>query len=166
MSATYTIHLHKPDGRTISYPADLIERTATRIVLRAVWMLPLVDLGMLQFAPGDLLYETFYTDRWYNVFAVYTPAHTLKGWYCNLARPARLRADAVESDDLLLDLVVLPDGSAPHLLDEAEYAAWDLPRHDPAAAAAVNAALHDLYALSRAALPPFVADPERLLVEV
>lgn len=162
----YTVHLHKHTGKTISYPADLIERTATQIVLRAVWSLPPVDLGMLQFAPGDLLYETFYTDRWYNVFAVYTPQHTLKGWYCNLARPARLHAASVESDDLLLDLVVLPDGSAPHLLDQAEYAAWGLAQHDPAAAAAVDAALHELHALSRAALPPFVAHPEYLPVEV
>ena len=155
----YTVHLHKPDGRTISYAATLREYTAEYVLLHARWTMPTVDLGVLCFEPQDVLLEYFYPTRWYNVFALYTPTGTLKGWYCNLARPARLHPAAVESDDLLLDLVVLPEPRTLHLLDADEYAAWGLAQHDPAAHAAVQAALAELSTRAQAGAPPFIMQP-------
>ncbi len=155
----YTVHLHKPDGRTISYPTTLLKRTPEYILLHARWTLPPVDLGMLRFEPQDVLLEYFYPTCWYNVFALYTPTGTLKGWYCNLARPARVHPAAVESDDLLLDLVVLPEPRTLHLLDAEEYAAWGLAQHDPAAHAAVQAALAELSTRAQSGAPPFSMQP-------
>lgn len=85
----YTVHLHKPDGRTISYPTTLLRHTPDHILLHARWTLPPVDLGMLCFEPQDVLLEYFYPTRWYNVFALYTPTGTLKvGIATLLAQPA------------------------------------------------------------------------------
>jgi len=49
----------------------------------------------------------------------------IKGWYCNLTRPARITADAVYAEDLALDLMVYPDGRF-RVLDEDEFAALKL----------------------------------------
>ena len=70
--------------------------------------------------------ETFYADRWYNVFEVFEGgSKTRKGWYCNLTRPARLEADHIYSEDLALDVLVAPDGTS-QIRDEAEFVLLDL----------------------------------------
>jgi len=98
------------------------------------------------FKRGDRLIETFYSDRWYNVFAVYDRDDgALKGWYCNVTRPATITDAAVSSDDLALDVWVSTQGEAT-VLDEDEFAALPLP---PADRAAARAALTQLLALAR-----------------
>lgn len=151
-----TVTLIKPaKGRVISYQGEVIERDSSYILLRARWQHPRVDLGHVVFEPGDTLYEYFYTDRWYNVFEVRTTAGTLKGWYCNITRPADFRDDRIESEDLELDLFVPPDRSTPVILDEEEYAARNLQEHDPAAHRAAMAALTELRDLAARSAGPF-----------
>jgi hypothetical protein len=76
---------------------------------------------------GDRFVETWYTDRWYNIFEIHDrDDNSLKGWYCNIGRPAVMEADDVISYvDLGLDLWVAPDGTQT-VLDEDEFAALDL----------------------------------------
>ena len=107
--------------------------------------LPLID------ALTDSDLETFYRDRWYNVFAVYDRDDgVLKGWYCNVTRPATITDAAVSSDDLALDVWVSPAGDVT-VLDEDEFAALPLP---PADRTAARAALAQLLALAgRGELP-------------
>lgn len=60
---------------------------------------------------GDRFIETFYNDRWYNVFEVHDKDDDrVKGWYYNFARPAQIVDGEIRSDDLALDLWVYPDG--------------------------------------------------------
>jgi hypothetical protein len=59
--------------------------------------------------PGDHFYEHYYSERWYNIFEVRSAEGVLKGWYCNITRPARFEAKLVTSEDLELDLFVAPD---------------------------------------------------------
>jgi hypothetical protein len=75
---------------------------------------------------GDRFVETFYTDRWYNVFEIHDrDDHRLKGWYCNIGHPAVIEEETVTYIDLALDLLVYPDGR--HLLlDEDEFTALAL----------------------------------------
>ena len=48
-----------------------------------------MELGYTVFKRGDRFVETYYDDRWYNVFAVYDRDDGgLMGWYCNICRPA------------------------------------------------------------------------------
>ena len=108
------------------------------------------DLGFAVFKRGDRFVESFYTDRWYNIFAVYDRDDgQLKGWYCNVCRPAVVGETAVRCADLALDLWVTPSGQTT-ILDEDEFAALDLPEADRTLA---QAALHDLLELSRSGLP-------------
>jgi nicotinamide-nucleotide amidase len=104
------------------YEADVVERDDTRLVVRAEWTRPTVKLGFATFARGDVLRETFYTDRWYNVFELFTPQGDLKGWYADVTRPTHITADAADWEDLILDIWMNPDGSM-QVLDEDEFAA-------------------------------------------
>jgi len=87
---------------------------------------PRFDLGPVVFEHGDRFVETFYEDRWYNVFAVYDrETEQLKGWYCNVCRPAAVAERAVRCEDLALDVWVSASGQST-ILDEDEFMASPL----------------------------------------
>ncbi len=112
-----------PQGEEkIRYHGELIEGSADRAVIRAVWTLPPRDLGYTRFEPGDQFVEYYYTDRWFNIFAIASTDHTRKGWYCNIAEPAQLAGDTIKQIDLLLDVWINPQGE-PLILDEDEFTA-------------------------------------------
>ncbi|GAB4475753.1 MAG: DUF402 domain-containing protein [Anaerolineae bacterium] len=162
MTATNTITVIKLDhnGNEVwRYSGLLLERTPRRITIEAVFGRDDVDLGCVVFHRGDRLIEHFYSDRWYNVFELHDrDTGQLKGWYCNLARPAQITDDAIRQEDLALDLWVDPQGQVT-LLDEDEFAALDLNRHEREA---VHAAVEDLRQRARAGLLPFGANgPDR-----
>ncbi|HAX69314.1 MAG TPA: DUF402 domain-containing protein, partial [Anaerolineae bacterium] len=69
---------------------------------------------------NDRFVETFYTDKWYNIFEIYDRDDgRLKGWYCNITKPAVIEDGLVAYVDLALDLWVSADGSR-KMLDEDE----------------------------------------------
>lgn len=110
-----------------SYEGGVLSRDDHSVVIRALWTRPSVNLGFVTFERGDWLRETFYKDRWYNVFEIFTPAGERKGWYADITRPARFDENNLEWEDLLLDIWMAPDGAI-QLLDEDEFAAaTDLP---------------------------------------
>jgi len=109
----------------ISYPGEVLERGDNTIVLRTSWNREPMDLGFVVLEPGDGWIETFYSDRWYNVFEIRAAGGRLKGWYCNVTRPARITANEVAAEDLALDLWVGANG-ATETLDEEEFAALPL----------------------------------------
>ncbi|GAB4542129.1 MAG: DUF402 domain-containing protein [Anaerolineales bacterium] len=75
---------------------------------------------------GDLFVETFYADRWYNIFEIYDrDDRALKGWYCNIAKPAVITADEISYVDLALDLWISANGEQT-VLDEDELQALNL----------------------------------------
>ena len=83
-------------------------------------------MGLFTLERGDRFSETYYFDRWYNVFTIYAGGTgRLKGWYCNIARPAQLDGADLFADDLALDLLRHPDGRM-QLLDSDEFAALAL----------------------------------------
>lgn len=150
------VRLIKPlKGLVVRFEAELLARTPTSVSVRAPWERGPIDLGLMTFAPGDVLTEHYYSDRWYNIFELRGPDGRLKGWYCNVTRPALIGADAVESEDLELDLLVAADRRTLRLDDEDEFAARRLERDDPAAHAAALAAVEELRALVAAGAPPF-----------
>jgi hypothetical protein len=109
----------------IRYHGELVERLPTGIVILAEWTLPTKELGYARFEPGDTFTEYYYSDRWYNIFAILDADGKCKGWYCNVAQPATIFAEHIEQIDLLLDVWVNPDGE-PLVLDEDEFAAATL----------------------------------------
>ena len=104
----------------ISYVGHVLERDDAEIVLRTAWNRGPLDLGCVVLEPGDCWTETFFSNRWYSVFQVRAKDGHLKGWYCNVTRPARFRADEVAAEDLALNLWVGPDGEM-MVLDEDEF---------------------------------------------
>jgi protein associated with RNAse G/E len=137
----------------VSYEAELAYTLPSGVVLHARWTRPSHDLGYTTFEPGDHFTEYFYTDRWHNIFEIRSGATgTLKGWYCNVARPATISAEVVAAEDLLLDVWVRPDGSW-LVLDEDEFRA-DLTLDPPTRAAALQALEHLLQAIATRQ-PPF-----------
>ncbi len=139
------------------YEGAILERTPEHVLLEARFNRDEVDLGYVTFRRGDRFVEHFYADRWYNVFEVHDgESDRLKGWYCNLTRPAAFHDGIVAADDLALDLFVYPDGRQ-LVLDEDEFA--DLPISGDERAA-VRAALADLRARAEEGRPPFTRHPE------
>ncbi|MGW1428265.1 DUF402 domain-containing protein [Streptomyces sp. NPDC002431] len=139
-------------GRTkIRYPAEPVCDDGTRITVRAPWAAPGVrDFGFVRFEPGDVFTEHYWRDRWFAVKEVRTGAGVLKGWYCDITRPAVLRDGELRVEDLDLDLWVSADGSSVLRLDEDEFAESGLAGRDPAAADAAVSALDELERLARA----------------
>ena len=119
-----TVHKLDEQGREVwQYPATILERQHDCVRLEATFNRDDLDLGFAVFKRGDRFVEYFFADRWYNIFAVHDgDSDTLKGWYCNVCRPAVLGETAIHCQDLALDVWVAPGGE-PLVLDEDEFAA-------------------------------------------
>ncbi|MFD5058820.1 MULTISPECIES: DUF402 domain-containing protein [unclassified Streptomyces] len=139
-------------GRTkIRYPADVLRDDGIRVTVTAPWAAPGVrDFGFVRFEPGDVFTEHYWRDRWFAVKEVRTGGGTLKGWYCDITRPAVLRDGELLVEDLDLDLWVSADGSSVLRLDEDEFEESGLAARDPAAADAARRALDELERLALA----------------
>lgn len=156
----FTVRKLDHAGREVlTYPGQVLRRDAHAIVLRTHWDRAPLDLGYVVLEPGDRWTEHFFADRWYNVFRICTGDGALKGWYCNITRPARIQEGEVTAEDLALDLWVDPSGEI-WVLDEAEFAALPL---TPDERRAGRAALVELQALVAQGADPFdgVARAER-----
>jgi hypothetical protein len=147
------VRLVKAARPAVEYGADVLGDDGRHLVVRAPWAEPEArDLGFVRFEPGDVFTEHYWRDRWYSVKEVRTEDGVLKGWYCDVARPARIEDGLLVSEDLYLDLWVSADGQTILRLDEDEYAAGGLAEADPAAATRAMDALAELERLAASGL--------------
>ena len=153
MSEKIVVHKLDEKGKEVwRYSGQLTEKTVTSITLEARYDRKDQDFHGLSLRIGDRFVETFFSDRWYNVFAIYdVESGHLKGWYCNVTRPAKITRDEVAAEDLALDLWVEPDGNI-QVLDEDEFARLELPPEEREAALE---ALGQLRAMVAWEAPPF-----------
>ncbi|MBJ6638062.1 DUF402 domain-containing protein [Streptomyces sp. DHE7-1] len=134
----------------IRYPAELLHEDGVRVSVRAPWAGEGVrDFGFVRFEPGDVFTEHYWLDRWYAVKEVRAGDGTLKGWYCDITRPAVRSGTELVVEDLDLDLWCSADGRDVRRLDEDEFAESGLAERDPGAASAAVAALDELETLAR-----------------
>ncbi|MGC4950529.1 DUF402 domain-containing protein [Streptomyces sp. DT224] len=148
--AGVTVVLVKAGKTKIRYPAAPVADDGTRITVRAPWAAPGVrDFGFVRFEPGDVFTEHYWRDAWFAVKEVRSGSGELKGWYCDVTRPAVLRDGELVVEDLDLDLWVSADRTEILRLDEDEFAASGLAGRDPEAAKAAAAALDELERLAR-----------------
>ncbi len=149
------ITVHKLDHNGVeklTWSGEVLERDEARVTLEARFARERMELGYVTLTPGDRFVETFFADRWYNVFTIYDAADgRFKGWYCNVTRPARFADGHIYSDDLALDYFVQPSGRE-FILDEDEFTALPL---SPEEAASARAALAELRALAAGHSGPF-----------
>ncbi len=109
-----------------SYAGEVIERGEDHLVLEAFFDRDDMPFMGTTLKRGDRFVETYYTDRWYNIFEIYDRDDgALKGWYCNITRPSKFADGRVEYVDLFLDLWVSADGRQT-VLDEDEFLAAEL----------------------------------------
>jgi predicted RNA-binding protein associated with RNAse of E/G family len=147
------IHKLDPAGQEVwQYPGKVVSQNNAQIVLEAIFDREFVEIGGLHLSRGDRFVETFYFDRWYNIFEIYDALDgRLKGWYCNITRPAWMESNHLYAEDLALDLVVHPDHSL-IVLDEDEFEGLVLPEQERIQA---QTALEELIQLARSGQPPF-----------
>jgi hypothetical protein len=142
------VRLVKLDADDYEYPMVVLRDDGTHLVVRGPWAeAEARDVGPVTFEPGDDFTEHYWRDRWYAVKEVRRSDGALKGWYCDVARPARVQPGVVVSEDLVLDLWVAADGTVQRL-DEDEFASSGLERLDPVAAREAPRALKELEALA------------------
>ncbi|MER7316109.1 MULTISPECIES: DUF402 domain-containing protein [Streptomyces] len=145
-----TVALVKAGRTKIRYPAETVRDDGSRVTVRAPWAAPGVrDFGFVRFEPGDVFTEHYWRDRWFAMKEVRTGEGALKGWYCDITRPAVLEGSELLVEDLDLDLWVSADGSSVLRLDEDEFAESGLADRDPEAAGAAVRALDELERLAR-----------------
>ena len=106
---------------TYEYEGVLLNRNENSVTLEALFDRadrPFMDVV---FKTGDRFVEYYYTDRWYNIFAIHDrDSEKVKGWYCNIGKPAIIEDGVVSYVDLALDLWVSVDGKQT-VLDEDEF---------------------------------------------
>jgi len=129
---------------TWRYTGRVLARGPAFVRLEARFNRPDLPFMGVVLRQGDRFIETFYTDRWYNIFEIHDrDDDCIKGWYCTIGRPAVLEAaDRLSYVDLALDLWVAADGTCT-VLDEDEFAALDL---DATSRARARLALAELQA--------------------
>ena len=110
----------------IEYEGEELRRDEHMIVIEALFTradMPFMDVV---FKKGDRFVEYYYSDRWYNIFEIYDRDDgQVKGWYCNIGKPAVIDAAVVSYVDLALDLWVSVNGTQT-VLDEDEFEALEL----------------------------------------
>lgn len=135
---------------TWQYDGRILRREANAVVLEAFFNRPDLPFQDTVFRENDRFVETFYTDRWYNIFEIHDyDSGELKGWYCNIGRPATLGDGVVSYIDLALDLWVSADGRQT-VLDLDEFDALGL---EPGERARALSALQQLQALFESKQP-------------
>jgi hypothetical protein len=108
------------------YCGVVLQELPNGVILEAHFNRPDLPFHGILLGQGDRFVETFYNDRWYNIFEMHARADDqLKGWYCNICLPAERQAGSVSYVDLALDLLVFPDGRQ-LVLDEDEFTALSL----------------------------------------
>jgi uncharacterized protein len=128
MTRPISVIKRNPAGDEIlHYSGMLIRQESNILVLEARFQLQDLPFMGIVIRTGDRFIETYFTDRWYNVFEIHDRDDDhIKGWYCNIGKPMIMESENIISYvDLALDLWVAPDGIRT-ILDEDEFAALDL----------------------------------------
>ncbi|HSG25358.1 MAG TPA: DUF402 domain-containing protein [Anaerolineales bacterium] len=127
MNSIDVVKLNHSGLEVFRYPGWVLSRSADSITLEAFFSWGDTPVDEIILHRGDRFVETYFTDRWYNIFEIF--AHdtgALKAYYCNIGYPAQITDGSVSYRDLALDLLILPDGRQV-LLDEDEFQQLNLP---------------------------------------
>ena len=115
------LKLNLAGEETWRYDGRLVSFQGSKVVLEALFNRPDTPFHEILLKEGDRFLETFFTDRWYNIFEIHDrDSDKVKGWYCNIGHPAVLNDGVLSYIDLALDLLVYPDGRQ-LVLDEDEF---------------------------------------------
>jgi protein associated with RNAse G/E len=127
MRHSVKVQKKNPAGEvTYEYEGVLLSRDENSITLEALFDRADIPFMDVVFKTGDRFVEYYFTDRWYNIFAIHDrDTEKIKGWYCNIGKPAVIEDGTVSYIDLALDLWISIDGRQT-VLDEDEFEALEL----------------------------------------
>lgn len=111
---------------TWRYMAKRIRRGDNYILLEARYNREdSIFLG-INLKKNDRFKEVFFDDSWFNIFEIHDrDDDRLKGWYCDICKPAKISEVEVTYVDLAIDLFVFPDGKF-EVMDEKEFNSLDI----------------------------------------
>lgn len=134
------------------YQAEPVQGGDTWLLLQAYFDIDDRDDGYFVWQKGDLFYEWYFTDRWYNINKIHD-RHTgeVRGWYVNITRPSRWDANTLEWEDLELDVFVYPDGDL-ILKDEEAFNALRISAEEHNLAIA---AMNEIFTMAMQGIAPF-----------
>jgi predicted RNA-binding protein associated with RNAse of E/G family len=151
MSRMKILKKNLADEVTWQYEGVVLSRAENEITLEALFNrddMPFMDIVLKR---NDRFVETFYSDRWYNIFEIYDcDDNHFKGWYCNIGKPAVIDDGSVSYVDLALDLWVSANGKQ-SVLDEDELEELNL---NDGLKQKIYESLHELQALLKTKSPP------------
>ena len=108
------------------YDGKVIEQSASAFLLEAHFNRSDLMFNGIFLREGDRFLELYPLEKWFNIFELHDKDNDeIKGWYCNITRPARYDAEKISYDDLALDLLVYPDKKM-LILDEDEFRSLSL----------------------------------------
>jgi protein associated with RNAse G/E len=138
-----------------AWEGEIVTRTADHLIIEAIWQGPgEPEVGEIRFVRGDRFIEHYFPGRGYAIWQIEQPDGSVKGWYCNISTLVEEHDDTLSFRDLLLDLLVYPDGRMVEL-DRDEFEAAQGGGLDPAEAAAAEAALAEVREMAQSGTPPF-----------
>jgi len=109
------------NNETWRYTGTVLAQEDHYITVEAYFNRPDMLFQGIYLRQGDRFVETFFTDRWFNVFAIHDyQTGQFKGLYCNISYPAIINNSEVSYIDLALDVLVFPDGRQ-LVLDQDEF---------------------------------------------
>ena len=120
MSQMKIIKKNYKDEVVWQYDGVILSREDNSVTVEAFFNRDDLPFQEIVLKRNDRFVETFYSDKWFNIFEIYDRDDgKLKGWYCNIAKPAVIDDDSVLYVDLILDLWVSANGKQT-VLDEDE----------------------------------------------
>lgn len=126
MSQMKIIKKNHKDEITWQYDGVVLNRDENSITVEAFFNRDDMPFQETILKRNDRFVETFFSDKWFNIFEIYDRDDgKLKGWYCNITKPAEITNDEVVYADLILDLWVSAEGKQT-VLDEDELNELDL----------------------------------------
>ena len=131
MGSIIRVHkLNEQGAEVFRYNGKLVGEQRNSLTIEAYYERSDVQFFGLTFREGDRFIETYFSDRWFNIFEIHDAVDDhLKGWYCNITRPARIERGHICAEDLALDLLVYPNGCL-RVLDEDEFEKLELSESD------------------------------------
>lgn len=158
MSAAITVTKLDWRGENVySWQGEVVAREEGHVVLRAIWRGPgtaPVAAG-ITFEMGDVFYEHYDDHKPYGLWQVLTPdERRLKCWYCNVSTPAEVGDETISFRDLLLDVLLLPDGNY-QVLDRDDLDRALAEGLDPALGALAEDAVRAIVGLIESGAAPF-----------
>jgi uncharacterized protein len=115
------IKLDPARQETWRYSGKILHRWPDAALIEARFNRSDLSFHGITFRQGDRFVEMYYANHWYNIFEIHDlDDDRIKGWYCNVCRPAEFQEDQIAYVDLALDLLIFPDGRQ-LILDEDEF---------------------------------------------